>query len=518
MSRNRSRMIRAVAPLVASALVAGGCGGRSGRQEVLQMLRETGQVTLAGPSDATAPGAAARPAAQPVSPVGRPDTGVGSPADAAAARSAVPIAGPPGGAQKPSSAPGPVVTRASTASEKARAEPGSRPARPGVEAGPAGQDAPAGSGQAVTPPAPAGSPILLGEVGTWSGPVGAAVKELITGVRVWAKDVNARGGVSGHPIQLVVADDGGDPARYQALLREMVETRKVFAFIGNSVVLSGAAGKDYLEQQRVPVVGGDIVNPVWTGSSMYFPEGSTLVEFVNGVIVAMTKFTDKKRIGLLACQEAEPCRVAAREWPATAKKLGFDLVYQGTASVAQPDFTAECLNARNAGAEVMLMAMDAASLLRWAKACNQIGYRPRVGIPSAAVDAMLQGDVAGGFFEGLVAVINNAPFFLADRPGPAEFQAAMAKYARGVTPQLPTIEGWTSGKLFERAGSRLGTEPSRETFLAALWSLQNETLDGLAPPLTFARNQPSPPVRCFFVLQIKDHKFSAPLGSEAMCP
>ena len=509
------RILRAVAPVVAVALTAAlaavGCGGRTSRREVLQMLRDTGQFR---------PGSADAPTIQPgVPPPAALEDQTGPLTGAPAARSAGPSPGQSVGSSRPSAAPGRTPAKVGSPIPTPVEAPSSGAQRPAIDAastGP-GPSAVPGSGAAAVPTG-GGSPILLGEAGTWSGPVGAAVKELITGVRVWVKDVNARGGVAGHPIQLVVADDGGDPARYQAILRDMVETRKVFAFIGNSVVLTGTAGREYLEQQRVPVIGGDIVNPVWTGSSMYFPEGATLNEFVNGTVLATAKFTDKKRVGFLTCQEAEPCRVAAREWPATAKKIGLDVVYEGKASVAQPDFTAECLNGRNAGAEIMLVGMDAASLLRWGKACHQIDYRPRVGIPSAAVDAKLQGDVAGGIFEGLVAVVNNAPFFLADRPGPAEFQAAMAKYAAGAVAQLPTIEGWTSGKLFERAGAALGAEPSRESFLTALWSLQNETLGGLAPPLTFARNQPSPPVRCFFVIQIHEHKFSAPLGSEPICP
>jgi len=46
-------------------------------------------------------------------------------------------------------------------------------------------------------------------------------------------------------------------------------------------------------------------------------------------------------------------RAFCSEWPIASTrpaKLGLDVVYTTQASVAQPDFTAECLNARNAGA------------------------------------------------------------------------------------------------------------------------------------------------------------------------
>jgi branched-chain amino acid transport system substrate-binding protein len=516
----------ALAVLTVVALVVGGCGGSMTRADIISAMRAAHGSPAPGDPAASVTGTA--PAEDPAVslPVGAPGGG-GSPSGStppagggaapAAATPVSPVAGtaiapsgsPPVGRAKSTAAATPPIGEPNTAPTGGTAPGGGATPAPGPEAARPGRG---------TPAAASGTPLLLAQVGTWSGPIGAAFKDLITGVRVWVSDVNARGGVAGHPVQLVVADDGSDPARYQALLKEMVETRGAFAFVANNVVFTGPAGKEYLEGKRVPVVGGDMVNPVWTSSSMYFPEGTTLTEIAVAVPVANARFSTRKKVGIITCQEVEGCRVASRVWPEYSKKLGLEVVYSSQASVAQPDFTAECIGARNAGADVMQLALDAASLIRWGKACNQLGFRPQVIIPSAAVESKLQGDVAGGIFEGLIGAINDAPFMVTDQPGPAAFQAAMAKYAGSAPIALSTLEGWTSGKLFERAGAALGPQATRDQLLNGLWSLQNETLGGLTPPLTFAREKPSPPVACFFVIKISDKKFTAPNGSQQVCP
>jgi len=80
-------MLRAVAPVVAVALTAAlaavGCGGRTSRHEVLQMLRDTGQFR---------PGSADAPTIQPgVPPPAALEDQTGPVTGAPAARSAGPI-------------------------------------------------------------------------------------------------------------------------------------------------------------------------------------------------------------------------------------------------------------------------------------------------------------------------------------------------------------------------------------------------------------------------------------------
>ncbi|HET9769476.1 MAG TPA: ABC transporter substrate-binding protein, partial [Acidimicrobiia bacterium] len=143
---------------------------------------------------------------------------------------------------------------------------------PGVaSATPTGAGAPAGAGPATatggapgsaavpTPGTPgrpgavaAKAPILFGTMGTGSGVIGRATQPIITANKAWSADVNARGGLAGHPVKLIFGDDGGDPAAALAIAKRMVEQDKVVAFIGTYLVTTTPAVTPYLEQVGVP--------------------------------------------------------------------------------------------------------------------------------------------------------------------------------------------------------------------------------------------------------------------------
>jgi branched-chain amino acid transport system substrate-binding protein len=46
---------------------------------------------------------------------------------------------------------------------------------------------------------------------------------MLEALQVWTASINARGGLNGHRVRLIVADDGGDPARSKALVQDAVE-------------------------------------------------------------------------------------------------------------------------------------------------------------------------------------------------------------------------------------------------------------------------------------------------------
>src|SRR5436190_1683195 len=91
------------------------------------------------------------------------------------------------------------------------------------------------------------APIVFGTFGTGSGVIGRAVQPIITADKAWSADVNARGGVAGHPVKLLFGDDGGDPAAALAIAKRMVEQDKVVAFIGTYLVTTTLAVTPYLE-------------------------------------------------------------------------------------------------------------------------------------------------------------------------------------------------------------------------------------------------------------------------------
>lgn len=121
-----------------------------------------------------------------------------------------------------------------------------------------------GGGQSTDGAGEDATPIVIGASWPQSGPAGSVAPGL-TGLETYIEETNEKGGIDGHPIELVTADDAYDPARLVENQRKFVEKDGavlVVNFGGISI-----AGRDYLKQKGVAGVSlaansplGDIEN------------------------------------------------------------------------------------------------------------------------------------------------------------------------------------------------------------------------------------------------------------------
>lgn len=358
------------------------------------------------------------------------------------------------------------------------------------------------------------SPIVVGSVGDDSGAPGATLRASSIGVQIWASAINANGGIMGHPVTVIVVDSQGDPSRYRAALQDLVENKHVVAFVGNAGEV--AAGKEYLEQKQVPVIGsGDGVD-TWRTSPMHFSVAGDANALPYGDL-AEAVHQGKSKIAVLACVESSACptwRASAQEY---APAVGASIVYTADISIAQADFTAECLNARNAGAQAMAVVADTNTLYRVARSCGQQGYHPTyiVGTP-ADTDAQ-KPELAGA-----IAAMHTFPYFgVPGNPQSDEFLAAVKRFAPD-TPRMQYLAtGWASGKVFQRA-VELGIGTARPTSGGVLRGLaaikQGETLNGLVLPLHYRTKGGNPEAFCYYMAVVQGGRYVAPSGMTPTCP
>lgn len=491
--------------LLALALATSACGNRQSTENVRQAAagdvaqtpdvpapnegETSGGSSLPGTPEpvAGATEAAARPSGSKTT----AQTGQSSPAGALPARARQQDAGSSQGQPSVATAPSPVPAKGGSES--------SAPAKPSVPDGPL-------------------SPVAIGTVGTLSGVVGQSIGGGSKAVQAWAEMTNDRGGLQGHPVKVYAADDGGDPARHQALVQELVESKGVIAFVYNPAPLTGYASVKYLEKKRVPVIGTESTGRWTYESPMFFPQATSGELAYAAEIAAAAVFAipqGKKKLGLIACSEGVSiCEDAKKIAPVWATRLGYEMVQTTSASLAQPDFTAECLSARNAGVEVVSITMDANSLVRIAKSCASVGYKPIFAFAQQiAVQAMAREPA----LEGAVGDAITLPWFLSSHPAIAEFQAAIRERAPGQDVDGAAASGWASAKLFELAAVGISRSPTSAEVLQGLWSIKDETVGGLTMPLTFRRDQPAERRLCYFALRITGGKFTSPDNGQLRC-
>ena len=68
-----------------------------------------------------------------------------------------------------------------------------------------------------------GSPIVIGNIGSYSSAAGSAIVQEQQGLQAWVASVNAGGGIDGHPIDLILKQDNNTPATALAEARELLE-------------------------------------------------------------------------------------------------------------------------------------------------------------------------------------------------------------------------------------------------------------------------------------------------------
>ena len=75
--------------------------------------------------------------------------------------------------------------------------------------------------------------ILMGMSAAFSGQSQELGNRMKLGIETGFAEVNEAGGVAGRKLRLVALDDGYDPMRCAETMKDMIERRPVFAFVGN---------------------------------------------------------------------------------------------------------------------------------------------------------------------------------------------------------------------------------------------------------------------------------------------
>ncbi|MDT7662216.1 MAG: branched-chain amino acid transport system substrate-binding protein [Pseudonocardiales bacterium] len=337
----------------------------------------------------------------------------------------------------------------------------------------------------------------------------------LAALKAWEQWVNAQGGVAGHPVQVVVADDGGDPARSQAARKRLVDEEHVVAFVGNMDLLTGGSFLAYHAQTRVPVVGGT-GGAYYYDSPFFFPQNTYAPARFTTLLAAIAdQVPGGAKLATIVCVENRAtCADAAKAWSAESGGFGQQVVYQAQVSISQPDFTGECIGARDAGAAVLLLGLDAGATQRVARSCARQGYHPRfAGLLGS------QGLAAVSDLDGLILPSPSFPWTSTSNPARQAFATAMATYTPDAELDLFATSIWTSAVLFARAVELVGPKEviTNEDVLRGLWSMHGDTLGGLTYPLTFTEGQPAPKKVCYFLMVTRGGGWTTPNGEAIKC-
>jgi branched-chain amino acid transport system substrate-binding protein len=371
------------------------------------------------------------------------------------------------------------------------------------------------SSSSAAKPAPTGSPIKLGLIVELTGAQASSGSQGGTVAPAWAKWVNANGGINGHPVEVITADDGGDPAKAQAAEKKLVDQDNVLAIVVATDTLVGVYDAAAVKS-GVALVGGTSNGADWFQKAGMFAPTTDVVSGVIDQMLVAKQVGHAKHFANLYCAEAAACSQATGLQQPQAAKIG--LKYSAASvSATATSYTAECLKLQQSGADYLQLNIAAAVGAKFIQDCQAQNYNPTWGTSEQAIGPELL-KVKNATMYGPAYVFPS----VASSPAVTAFTDAMKKYAKDDNWHEGSASyTWIGYELIRKALANATASPTRADVLAGLNSIKDDDLGGLVPnKVTFTAGKAVPfgGHPCSFVVGIKNGKTIAPNGLTPLCP
>jgi branched-chain amino acid transport system substrate-binding protein len=189
----------------------------------------------------------------------------------------------------------------------------------------------------------------ISQTGRYAEPAGRQVNS----IKLWVDEVNARGGILGRRIKLILLDDKSDTQTAIKLYEKLITEDKVDVLLApySSGITEAVANVN--ERYKMPFVAyGAASTPIWEKGRKYIFNIVDIAENYQKGAVHLAKEIGVKKAAVIGEDSLFPRQSAkgAKEW---AKKLGIDIVIEENYPLKQTDFTALLQKIRAAGAEAI---------------------------------------------------------------------------------------------------------------------------------------------------------------------
>jgi ABC-type branched-subunit amino acid transport system substrate-binding protein len=341
--------------------------------------------------------------------------------------------------------------------------------------------------------------VVFGMVGPFSGAAKEMGKEVRTGIEVAFAAQNEAGGVHGRKLRLVVVDDGFEPARTVAAMRELVEVRKVFGVLGNVGTATAEVAVPYTNDKGIlffgAVSGASFLrhNPpdryVFNYRASYAEETAAIVRYLVEVrrIPAgrIAVFAQDDAFGDAGFEGVSRIMRQYRRDPAKVLRVRYK---RNTADV-EDAVRAVAARSKDLGAVIMVATYKAAA--RFIERLHDAGVEKLVFTNVSDVNSNALADelaqLGPGYAEGVV-VTQVVPPPTSKATTVLRYQEQLRKYAAGEKPGYLSLEGWIAARLLIEGLQRTGRGLTTDALIDALEGIRGLDL-GLGTTLGFGPSE-----------------------------
>src|ERR1700728_216274 len=309
------------------------------------------------------------------------------------------------------------------------------------------------------------APIQIGMSMAQPGGLTGGGKASLLGTEIWRDDINARGGLLGRKVELVVYDDKSSASETPAIYSKLLDVDKVDLLFGPYATVPTAPIMPLVKQRGMVLIGNfafqvnsKVGHDMWFNVAPWGPPDSWAASFLD-----LGQKAGGKTMALLAADQefAQNLAVTARD---VAKKLNMPIVFDQSYPPTTVEFSG-ILRALNAAKpDIVYVASyppDSAGILR---AINEIGVGDNVKIFGGGMVGLQFGAV----MENLGSLLNGVVNYNSWLPEPTMYfdgtKAFFETYAkRAVEAKVDPLGyylapfGYASGQLIEQAIKATGS-------------------------------------------------------------
>ncbi len=243
-------------------------------------------------------------------------------------------------------------------------------------------------------------------IGQWSCQTGPAAPwgVLARGSDAYFKMINDNGGIHGRKIVHHYFDDGYNPAKTKAGVKDLQEGTGMFAWVVGTGTAPGLAVREYLHDKKIPWVGPASGGAEWVTPPqkylfavypLYYYGARSLCNYA-------VKNLKKKRIAVVYQNDSYVMNgVEGAE--TELKKFGMNLIAKIPVELKDTDMQSHVLELRRVKADVVLLWVSPTHALRIMGTARKMRLKPQWMTTSTLSDYKLMYKLSRGMFKGVIS-------------------------------------------------------------------------------------------------------------------
>ena len=332
--------------------------------------------------------------------------------------------------------------------------------------------------------------VVIGLTTPLSGPA-AAWGNTAVAMEAWTRYVNDQGGVHGRKLKVVMKDDGYNPGRAVANLKEMKDS--VFMNVGllGSAVLNAA--KDDVAEYKLPTINPygnpaiwakqpkDRLRYVFVNYPDYIDEGDFLVTHAVSKLGAqkIAVFHQNDEYGKGGLEGVNRGLKSLAGKGALAGAVSYEL--------SDRELGTHALKLKESGADTVVIYSTITHGANIVKEMAKVGYRPRLLASFPLGDYRIMYKLLGELWEGAYFNVLGA---VSDDPAGKSIVDVLTKYEPKLIGKENTALAGAAAIMLAVEGLRkTGRSLNRESYVEGMESLKAFDTMGLTAPITFGPNQ-----------------------------